>query len=688
MRRKFVRAMFFGTLALAVSGSFIGCKDYDDDIQVINERLASSEAAMNDVKTTLASGDWVKSVESTTNGIVINMGSGKSFNITNGVNGANGQDGAPGTVWTIVDGYWYKDGANTGQLAVPTIVIGENGNWIVNGVDSGVKAAGIDGKDGVDGTNGADGKDGVDGTNGTDGKVGVDGTNGADGKDGVDGTNGADGKDGVPGIDGTNGLTPFIGTNGNWWIGETDTNVKATPDCDYYTPGTDGYWYKNGEKTDQLWKDANTVTAVVDPITGYLMLYGVGGDNENPYVLSMNTAALRSLVFIPQGYVDGVPAIFISGLQYYTMMWNPTAKEFVAGTGSKYSPKQITASYHMNPTSAAEKGIDFENISFVAKNDIPFYSTRSISNLVAIYKDGHKDGKINVEMKGDFSKLASGTKIDVVALKVPVKKLQSTGIQDDATDGFVTSDYATVYKEKTITDLGISDKKPTLFYPKTLIDARAQTFYVKLVWNQTLDLLSVVNTAEGTATPGNIVPIADYNLDYVFELSDITNIGADGKTDQQQFIELNGSTVNTKVYSDPTGAASLGRLPIVRVKLIDKSNGDAVVRVAYIKIKIVEAEVPAMTVTKEVDKLPVTCGQTYERVLTAEQINREVYNVIGLSHKQFVERYDINGATVGIGTLITNDWANETVTTPFRWIITSDQIWSLINAGKAVQPVM
>ena len=219
------------------------------------------------------------------------------------------------------------------------------------------------------------------------------------------------------------------------------------------------------------------------------------------------------------------------------------------------------------------------------------------------------------------------------------------------------------------------------------IDARAQTFYVKLVWNQTLDLLSVVNTAEGTATPGNIVPIADYNLDYVFELSDITNIGADGKTDQQQFIELNGSTVNTKVYSDPTGAASLGRLPIVRVKLIDKSNGDAVVRVAYIKIKIVEAEVPAMTVTKEVDKLPVTCGQTYERVLTAEQINREVYNVIGLSHKQFVERYDINGATVGIGTLFTNDWANETVTTPFRWIITSDQIWSLINAGKASQAI-
>ena len=41
---------------------------------------------------------------------------------------------------------------------------------------------------------------------------------GLDGKDGTNGQNGSDGKD---------GSTPFIGENGNWWIGETDTGVKA-----------------------------------------------------------------------------------------------------------------------------------------------------------------------------------------------------------------------------------------------------------------------------------------------------------------------------------------------------------------------------------------------------------------------------------------------------------------------------
>ena len=52
---------------------------------------------------------------------------------------------------------------------------------------------------------------------------------GLDGKDGKDGT---DGKNGINGSDGKDGKTPFIGENGNWWIDETDTGIKAA--------GTDG----------------------------------------------------------------------------------------------------------------------------------------------------------------------------------------------------------------------------------------------------------------------------------------------------------------------------------------------------------------------------------------------------------------------------------------------------------------
>ena len=41
---------------------------------------------------------------------------------------------------------------------------------------------------------------------------------------------GADGKDGINGKNGTDGITPTIGENGNWWIGDTDTGVSVQGD--------------------------------------------------------------------------------------------------------------------------------------------------------------------------------------------------------------------------------------------------------------------------------------------------------------------------------------------------------------------------------------------------------------------------------------------------------------------------
>ena len=195
----------------------------------------------------------------------------------NGINGTNGKDGING-----VDG---KDGAD-----------GKNGK---DGIDGANGKDGTDGKDGINGTDGMNAKSievrraethiqwryeggewqnlvaiaditgptGQKGADGTDGKTpefrvnentlqwryagdeiwlnlydltalkGADGRDGADGKDGI---NGQDGKDGV------DGNTPFIGENGNWWIGETDTGIKAAG-----TDGKDGSNGVDGEKGDK-----------------------------------------------------------------------------------------------------------------------------------------------------------------------------------------------------------------------------------------------------------------------------------------------------------------------------------------------------------------------------------------------------------------------------------------------------
>ena len=164
------------------------------------------------------------------------------------------------------NGNWWVGGTDTGVKAAgddgkpgkdgETPYIGENGNWWIGFTDTKVKAAGTDGKDGE---KGEDGETPYIGENGnwwigeTDtgvkavGTDGADGTNGADGLTPSIGENGnwwigatdtgvkAAGTDGTNGTNGADGLTPSIGENGNWWIGTTDTGVKAAA-----TDGADG----------------------------------------------------------------------------------------------------------------------------------------------------------------------------------------------------------------------------------------------------------------------------------------------------------------------------------------------------------------------------------------------------------------------------------------------------------------
>ena len=131
--------------------------------------------------------------------------------------------------------------------------IGSNGNWWVGGTDTGVKAAGDDGKPGKDGETPYIGENGNWWIGFTDTKIKAAGTDGKDGEKGEDGEtpyigeNGnwwigetdtgvkAAGTDGTNGTNGADGLTPSIGENGNWWIGTTDTGVKAAA-----TDGADG----------------------------------------------------------------------------------------------------------------------------------------------------------------------------------------------------------------------------------------------------------------------------------------------------------------------------------------------------------------------------------------------------------------------------------------------------------------
>ena len=200
-----------------------------------------------------------------------------------------------------------QNGVGGGTPGTVSIVphIGENGNWFVGETDTGVKAQGEPGQPGADGSPGADGQPGQDGTsvtvssvsesdadggsnvvtfsdgktltvkNGKTGTPGAPGESGADGKsayqiwleagntgteadflEAIKGADGSPGQDGQPGSDGADGITPHIGENGNWFVGETDTGVKAQ--------GEDGEPGYTPQKGVDYWTEADKAEMVND----------------------------------------------------------------------------------------------------------------------------------------------------------------------------------------------------------------------------------------------------------------------------------------------------------------------------------------------------------------------------------------------------------------------------------------
>lgn len=174
--------------------------------------------------------------------VVITDASGqKSFDVMNGKDGQDGKDGVVG-----------RDGVDGENGKTPYI---QGGYWFIDGVSTGVKAAGTDGTNGKDGKDGTPGKDGQDGTDGHTPYIqgGFWFINGV--SMGVKAT-GTDGKDGTNGKDGVDGKTPYI-QNGYWYINGTNTGVKAEGvdgtdgkdgnDGQPGQPGKDGVDGKDGE---------------------------------------------------------------------------------------------------------------------------------------------------------------------------------------------------------------------------------------------------------------------------------------------------------------------------------------------------------------------------------------------------------------------------------------------------------
>ena len=124
MNKKFLSAVLFGALMVSSTGTFVSCKDYDDDIDRIDNTLNDLKSQIAALQTEVANGDYVTNVTKTADGKGMTFTFSKGKSVTVALDVKDGADGKPG-----------EPGKNAQQ-----VTISDEGELMIDGVGTGIKA--------------------------------------------------------------------------------------------------------------------------------------------------------------------------------------------------------------------------------------------------------------------------------------------------------------------------------------------------------------------------------------------------------------------------------------------------------------------------------------------------------------------------------------------------------------------
>ena len=580
MIKKFLSATLFGFLMLGLAGTFVACDDYDDSD--LRRRVEAIEGTLSDLQAQIAEGVVITDISSSENGITITTSDGGTYTVTNGTNGA------PGSV----------------------VEIGENGNWFIDGVDTGMPSRGEDGQDGQDGE---------------------------------------DGKDG-----------------------------QATGNMVYYEPDMEsGCWAKvvcnsdgeeesrvvmNGENgTEKMpWKaEGGIITAVYNTENQTLTLTNIEDADGNLTDVTIKLSEpLNGLLFIPDVIKEGHGVT-----TYYSLsVWDNTSKTY-----KFLASNDLVMTYRLNPKNADTTNLkepaawSFINRTVEVRSAKPdennFLEVTNISFAEA--------GKVTVtsvasKELADASNSKTDNKEVLVALQANDKTV-------DGKDRIVTSDYSIVDFE-TLNDFAIAKKHKLpladadRYYPETFGTVTdATTVDANMVYTGELNLNTL---AEAWATSETHISLVDAGfgkyLTYKFEETKIK--GTDG-TEQDYYTSIEQKedgnyyiSVDDAADGEPNEAA-ISRKPVVKATAY--LNGEEIA-VGYIVIQITrtaQVNPDPIEITKEggdimystlPDSPAWSTSSNNTIVFTWQEVNDQIYSVVGIPAEDFALRYDQANTTYKI----------------------------------------
>ena len=371
---------------------------------------------------------------------------------------------------------------------------------------------------------------------------------------------------------------------------------------------------------------------------------------------------LTALTFAPSFFVNGIESVNFSTLEYKP--WKNVLADNTDGTKTTtINDGKTTAYYYVNPSSVSEDDIDVSKLSILvqeATNTI----TRATVDPITVTDISIKNGKMAVSLKKNIEESFNkeNTTVDgntvehftLIALKAEVEQTADE-IKADIKP-VVTSDWARLtensaqpfihnadkqYNEDQAEDLTSTPNVIPHFYPYSALhsvagkivapDAVCDTQGKGIVkevsyLNTTLNLNDLVAICD---KDGHFYNADDYGLKFEFKLVDYyLKANNEEKTNQANYAKISEDGIITSCANngEALNRDAIGREPLVQVILRNTANND-VVDVRYFKIAW-----SAERTYKELAELEnmadnFACGASYDVIVGTDAMNDLIYTV-------------------------------------------------------------
>lgn len=332
------------------------------------------------------------------------------------------------------------------------------------------------------------------------------------------------------------------------------------------------------------------------------------------------------------------------------------------GTTSTTAQTSTTVNYLVSPTTVTTNDIDKEvGVSYVFGKATTRGVINE--KLLNVEKYEVKDGIMSVTVKKTSGTVIEDPDqrngyVYTAALAVPIAE---EWLAEGETGTTVYSDFVALAETTVepkiaalVDDEYVCEEPTHSHYYESYDAAQAAAAVKQVAYDDKLDLLTLVTgcyvNADDEAVEIKKDELKAAGLEFRFALPTKPFVKGENETDQQQFATIAGSTMTSKLPDGTTNnQAAIDKTPVVRVELVDVNNKNAVVDVRYFKIQWVRKTIAPIDL-----KVIWTFNYTldcagFEGEFTWDQMVNKVLGKIpetGMSQDEFLATYE--GADITI----------------------------------------